>query len=964
MTSEETRYKSSHNGASSNPTAASSTSSSLLENALNNQIRKRYGFNILFADEEKRPAVKTWTEWQATPQTDDDVRRLSQQATRPITCWGYITGFNRLWAIDFDAAWIYRLWRNRFGARAETFTIATPNMGVRPYFLCDKTVTDNRFKETLHVELGGTGRFAVTAGSIRRGDGSIGEYCVAVDKPILQDDPLPDDTIRFLEEVLERHEFLRWKCMQPHLERTVFKAMPHHVRLYILDVLILKGADDEDLHNFYRDCSDYKRAATQTQIDNQRRKVKDGLLPPRCETLRRDLGWSEENCRSCPRKGMSRREEGISLGDYRLKLEGSKAIVYDKNGSRFWSHLATTASGYNVKKDLAKKLNLEETVVDKAMAELDHHLEQKPNAEAESKTSVNEEQKKTAPEIEKEAEELLMSPALLYRINKALDAQLCGEYENRLFMVMAGCGARQKTSIIRLEGPNAVGKKMLYYWLPEFFGEENVVIITSSTFPYWKRKALEGWNSRGKIIVCVEERGDYAGTIKYTFEQVYSEDKIIFGMNVKNEEGEWSPVEVVLQGPLLYVTSATEPEPSLHSASREWSVKPSSDMDQTRAVDKWWRQAELKPKSQAKKESREIQVIRCALSKLKPYEVKIPFIDKINFPLEYLTDRRKARDFDNLIRYSAFSHQRQRPIVNETIYALPHDFYYATRIASKILAVSRGALSPDEEDLLNFIKSHLELEVWTKEGRAPDDKHPAECFKVSTIAERKEYRHVHDRTLRDTLNSLARKRRIGKNPVNRSNVVYYNLPEEGAESSPSTSMSPVSPEELILAITRVEELQPEDREAVVVQVNEFMKLPIIDPVTSATQPSGCLYSSTPSEPKSIPVVEKKAAEVEGGRISTSTGSVDVTPKLGDMRDIRNTEKPALEDVPKSVRVPPGLDEFMQPVREGNEWMLQCVKCRNQSKKMFTSTIHDMIMHCRAWHGLASSLTHSSEGDQP
>jgi hypothetical protein len=146
-------------------------------------------------------------------------------------------------------------------------------------------------------------------------------------------------------------------------------------------------------------------------------------------------------------------------------------------------------------------------------------------------------------------------------------------------MVMAGCGARQKTSIIRLEGPNAVGKKMLYCWLPEFFGEANVVVITSSTFPYWKRKALERWDSKGKIIVCVEERGDYAGTIKYTFEQVYSEDKIIFGMNVKNEEGEWTPVEVVLQGPLLYVTSSTESEPSLHSASREWSVKPSPDME-------------------------------------------------------------------------------------------------------------------------------------------------------------------------------------------------------------------------------------------------------------------------------------------------------------------------------------------------------------------------------------------------
>ena len=135
-------------------------------------------------------------------------------------------------------------------------------------------------------------------------------------------------------------------------------------------------------------------------------------------------------------------------------------------------------------------------------------------------------------------------------------------------MIKVACGARQKTSIVRLEGPNAAGKKMLYYWLPEFFGEENVVMLSSATHAYLKRKVLEGWDSKGKIIVCVEERGDFSGTIKYTFEQVYSEDKIAFGMNVKNEEThEWEPVEIVLQGPLLFVISSTEPEISLHAES-------------------------------------------------------------------------------------------------------------------------------------------------------------------------------------------------------------------------------------------------------------------------------------------------------------------------------------------------------------------------------------------------------------
>jgi len=964
MDSEDKRYKLSHKGAGSNPTAAKGPLTSLLENALNNPLRRRHGFNVLFADIKKAPK-REWIKWQSQPQTDDDIRALfSTWKPDEATCWGFVTGYKSLEALDFDWAWVYRLWKTKFGERADTLTVQTPNGGLRPHYLCEKPETHDKFKESLHVELKGPGHFVVYEGKANREDGFTGEYKIVIDNPIREDNTIIADTLAFLQETYGRYSFLWWNCLRPHFRKKALGKPSHDLRLFLSDIMVCEGFGDDEIHNLFRDFADYQIKKTQEQVDYTRQRVKAGLKPPTCETLRQKLGWSEENCEGCSRKGVVKREKRFFLGDYRLELEGPKAIVYDQKGSAVWSGNAASLSGYQIKKDLAKKLNLQEAVVDKAAAELDHYLQQKTTLEGECKTPPNGNQEEFPPDVEKEAEELLKDPGLLHRINKALDARLYGEHENRLFMVMAGCGARQKTSIIRLEGPNAVGKKMLYCWLPEFFGEANVVVITSSTFPYWKRKALEGWDSKGKIIVCVEERGDYAGTIKYTFEQVYSEDKIIFGMNVKNEEGEWTPVEVVLQGPLLYVTSSTESEPSLHSASREWSVKPSPDMEQTRAVDKWWRQAELKPKSQGERENREIQVIRCALSKLKPYKVKIPFIDKINFPLEYLTDRRKARDFDNLIRYSAFIHQRQRPIINETIYALPHDFHYATRIASKILAVSRGALSPDEEDLLNFIKSHPDLNVWTKEGRTLDDKHPAECFKVSTIAERKEYRHVHERTLRDTLNSLAKKRRIGKNVISRSNVVYYNLSEEGAESSPSTSMSPVSPEELISGITRVEELQPKDREAVVVQVDEFMNLPIADPLTATTQPSGSLYSSTPSEPESTPFDEKKPDRVEGAQNSTSTGSVNVTPKPGDMRGIRNTEKPALEDVPKSVRVPPSLDEFMQPVCEGNEWMLQCVKCRNQSKKMFTSTIHDMIMHCRAWHGLVSSLTHSSEGDQP
>jgi len=243
-----------------------------------------------------------WTEWQTRKQTDEDVHRLFKEAGRRATCWGYLTGVGDLWAIDFDVPWVYGLWRRRFGARAETMTVETPNIGGRPYFLCKQPVTSNRFKETLHTELEGPGRFAITAGAIRRADGSMGEYRTATQAPILRDDRMPADTLAFLEEVLGRYEFTRWRCMGPHLDRVTLRTMPHHARLYTLDILILNGADDEELHNFYRGCDDYDRTETQGQIDAAKKKVAAGLKPPRCETLRRDLGWNEEGCQGCPRR--------------------------------------------------------------------------------------------------------------------------------------------------------------------------------------------------------------------------------------------------------------------------------------------------------------------------------------------------------------------------------------------------------------------------------------------------------------------------------------------------------------------------------------------------------------------------------------------------------------------------------------------------------------------------------------
>jgi hypothetical protein len=274
----------------------------LLENALNNPSRKKHAFNVLFADINKAPR-REWTKWQSQAQTEDNIRELfSTWELEEATCWGFITGYNGLEALDFDWSWVYRLWKKRFGERAESLTQQTPNGGLRTYYLCQKPETNDRFKPSLHIELKGPGRFVVYEGKAKREDNSIGEYKVVNDKPVREDNFIIADTIAFLENILRRYSFLRWNCMRSHFSRKVLGEPSHDLRLFVSDIMACKGFSLEEMHNLFRDFSDYNYQETDSQLKYTFDRVKAGLKPPTCETLRNKLGWNPPQCAGCERK--------------------------------------------------------------------------------------------------------------------------------------------------------------------------------------------------------------------------------------------------------------------------------------------------------------------------------------------------------------------------------------------------------------------------------------------------------------------------------------------------------------------------------------------------------------------------------------------------------------------------------------------------------------------------------------
>jgi hypothetical protein len=275
----------------------------LLENALNNPIRRQHGFNILFADQNKAPK-REWVKWQTQTQTDQDIRELySSWGPGEATCWGFVCGYKGLEGFDFDWAWVYRLWCHRFKERADTLTVQTPNGGYRPFYKASNPITHDNHKFSLRAELKGPGRFVVFAGAALREDGALGCYKIEKDLPVKEDSSIVPDSVGFFEELLEtRYSWLSYNCIKKKLEKKRFVLNKHEQRLAIRNFMLSGKCEDWEIHNFFASQDDYDERKTQAQIDDGHKFIEKGGKPFSCDKLRTIFNFSEKDCSGCPRR--------------------------------------------------------------------------------------------------------------------------------------------------------------------------------------------------------------------------------------------------------------------------------------------------------------------------------------------------------------------------------------------------------------------------------------------------------------------------------------------------------------------------------------------------------------------------------------------------------------------------------------------------------------------------------------
>ncbi|MFH7880415.1 MAG: hypothetical protein QXI09_00170 [Candidatus Aenigmatarchaeota archaeon] len=468
----------------------------------------------------------------------------------------------------------------------------------------------------------------------------------------------------------------------------------------------------------------------------------------------------------------------------------------------------TTLQKHEVLKLIATKTKIPLTTLKSTLKEIEIELHQKTQ---QFSHKPDEKSIETDTMIEKEATELLYNPAFLAEINKALEYEITGDEANRICLVILSEARKYSTQLIGVRGIPSAGKNAEIKIIPKLF--DNVYVFASTTSAYFYRKVLQNKiQTQGSIIIHLEDRSGIQGI---QFEQLYGEEEIVIGINVPKGKN-WEPIEIRLRGPLVYITTSTE-NPSLHRAAREWTINPDESMEQTKRISLWRKWKAKLSITQQNLYERKLKVIKHAINKLKAYPyILIPYLDFLNFPSNSIDDRRKEENFITLIKLIAHFYQYQRPRNEEKgiLVSLPSDFYIACRIASKILALSRGGLNKREEDMLEMIKK---LKPGCRDEKGNVNGGP--WFFLNDCVERSEWKYKYDLTFK-TFNSLVKKGFLSKIKVGKNNL--YKLLEEknSGETWNPTLNSELTREKFCFVLKQMLEDDLETYEKIVSQVPE------------------------------------------------------------------------------------------------------------------------------------------------
>lgn len=324
------------------------------------------------------------------------------------------------------------------------------------------------------------------------------------------------------------------------------------------------------------------------------------------------------------------------------------------------------------------------------------------------------------PEDYHEADQRLKDPALLYRSNEILGKRIEGEEKNRALVLLLGLSGKlsqEHKAIVAVKGDSAGGKSNLAKILTQIYKVKEVGRFSPTALEYGKIGQYE--------ILLIKE--------------LYEEDKTRIRLLSSSDGG--------------YIASVTEHDPSSKKfRTSEYQIPPITLFTTTTRIDldpqfsnRAWEinvdeSPELTQRIYGFKERKEderikriligsppdssMRLLRAIVERLQPQEVIVPYAEAFRALLDP-RDLRSRRDWDkicDLVHYSAFLYQYQRPRINDTIVATLQDLYYALAVGLKSFQRTKKGIEKRIEEatqtILGFQKDFTRKELAEKLGKS------------------------------------------------------------------------------------------------------------------------------------------------------------------------------------------------------------------------------------------------------
>jgi P4 family phage/plasmid primase-like protien len=252
------------------------------------RFKNKYPDWVLVAGDRDKNPESLGKGWKVKTQTMAEFESLiayCRDSTVEYWNFGMVTGLSNVNTIDFDWEFIYHLWVQKFGARTNTLTFRTPNLGYRVLFCSAEKDNSNPYKKPLHTEFLNN-QYAALGGFAVNVEGHKGEYVLVKNTALLEENSLGADTRKFLAEISEKYDFLQYQCIFQTVN-TKHIILEHNQRLALLAFMLSKGFNDSEIHNFFKTVydskgRDYEYSVTQSQIESGKDFKNRGGKPHPC----------------------------------------------------------------------------------------------------------------------------------------------------------------------------------------------------------------------------------------------------------------------------------------------------------------------------------------------------------------------------------------------------------------------------------------------------------------------------------------------------------------------------------------------------------------------------------------------------------------------------------------------------------------------------------------------------------